>query len=66
MAYSCITPPFRRLFPLGHAARRHAGLRASHCPSSFYSFLTTSYENIRQGGVYGKPVAILMPWKKGG
>jgi len=57
-------PIFSTVFPIGRAGRRHAEIEPSQVLSSFYSFVTTSYEIFRPGGVPGRPVAMLMPWKK--
>jgi hypothetical protein len=57
-------PTFSTVFPIGRAGRRHAEIEPSQVLPSFYSFVTTSYENFRPGGVPGRPVAMLMPWKK--
>jgi hypothetical protein len=55
---------FSTVFPIGRAGRQHAEIEPSHHLPSFYSFVTASYENFHPGGVPGRPVAMLMPWKK--
>jgi hypothetical protein len=57
-------PTFSTVFLIGRAGRRHAEIEPSQVLLSFYSFATASYENFRPGGVPGRPVAMLKPWKK--